>query len=357
MRAAFMLPHALILMALSQLKNEPLDAFRANFAAIRAELSFDYVEGPFKNGGAALWKGGRAELVENSATRVIGRWACDGKAEYYHFSSSPEILERAAKDQVTVAAGKASFSVRFVAKTEALWDGEILCIHEHNPHVIDGRGLSRWGNIEVKTLDREPFLFGGRGPFHWGFTTRFPEILKIWFPNAKRSGRRVLRCGHPTDLEVYRREEPGEGWLQLEVAYDLDSRHVPRFARFMSVNAKEDIAFAQEFYLIEARPCASGGFVPTEYYTRGLTLNDFRKQYPEYNDETELTLPDPGVGGGHFRASNFRDFQGSVALTDVREVRRIDAVGGSVELPADPVSLSLDQIKTLLGGRLAAPGR
>ena len=147
-----MLSHALILLALSQLKNEPLDAYRANFAAIRAELSFDYVEGPLKNSGAALWKGGRAELVENCDTRVVGRWACDGKTEYYHFSSTPEILERAAKDEVTVASGKASFSVRFVAKTEALWDGEILCIHEHNPHEIDGRRLSRWANIEVKTL-------------------------------------------------------------------------------------------------------------------------------------------------------------------------------------------------------------
>jgi hypothetical protein len=352
-----MLTSTLMVLALSQLPIEPLDAFRANFAAVRAELSFDYVEGPFKNGGSALWKGGRAELVENRETRVVGRWACDGKVEYYHFSSTPEILERAAKDQVTVAAGKASFSVRFVAKTEALWDGEILCVHEDNPHAIDGRGLSRWGNIEVKTLDREPFLFGGRGAFHWGLTTRFPEILKIWFPNAKPSRRKVQRCGHPTELEVYRREEPGEGWLQLEVAYDLDNRHVPRFARFMSVNVKEDIAFAQEYYLIEARPCASGGFVPTEYYTRGLTLNGFRKKYPEYNEETELTLPAPRVGGGHFRASKFCDFQGPVALTDVQEVRWIDAAGGSVELPAAPVSLSLDQIKSLLGARLKTPER
>ncbi len=117
-----MLAHALMLFAVSQLPIELLDAFRANSAAIRAELSFDHVAGTFKDGGSALWKGGRAELVEKAETRVVGRWACDGKVEYYHFSSTPEILERAAKDQVTVAAGKASFTVPFVAKTEALWD-------------------------------------------------------------------------------------------------------------------------------------------------------------------------------------------------------------------------------------------
>ena len=167
----------------------------------------------------------------------------------------------------------------------------------------------------------------------------------------------MLRCGHPTELEVYRREDPGQGWLQLEVAHDLENGHVPRFARFLSVNAQNDIAFAQEFYLIAARLCALGGFVPTEYYTRGLTLNGFRKQYPEYNEETELKLPDPRVGGGHFRASNFRDFQGPVALEDVQAVRRIDAAGGSVELPEVPVSLSLDHIKNLLGARLKTPAR
>jgi hypothetical protein len=32
-------------------------------------------------------------------------------------------------------------------------------------------------------------------------------------------------------------------------------------------------------------------------------------------------------------------------------------VGGSVELPAAPMSLSLDQIKSLLGARLKTPER
>ena len=125
---------ALVLVALSQVQPGPLDGFRANYASMKAEVDFDYTEGDLKPGTDRPWNGGRPAYAESADSRVTGRWACDGTAEYFHYSSTEDVLERASKDKVKQESGKVYFNIRFVPKTEAIWNGQILCGHVDSPH-------------------------------------------------------------------------------------------------------------------------------------------------------------------------------------------------------------------------------
>jgi hypothetical protein len=349
----------LALLAVSQLPPGPLDAFRNNYASIKVALDFDYSEGNFNEGSGRLWSGGQPAYVENPKRRIVGDWKCDGQAEYFRFSSPEEVLDQASKDVVKQEAGKAYFNVPFTPKTEAIWDGAVLCGHSENPHRRRTGGDADWNVLSAQVPD-EPLLdiLGtARGPFHWGFCF-FPQILKH-YAGTTPSRRGADRWGHPTEVEVYRKDAPdgSKNWDQLEVSYDPSIGYLPRFVRGFSCFDAADQLSVDEVYLIEARPCAAGGFVPTEWYNVSFMVDGFRRRFPKYDDTTDFNVRAAQLGVSHFRASRVTDFKGTVALVDIGGVHSIGTIGGMVSLRSRRASLTIDDVKRTVGERLTTPQR
>jgi len=349
-----------VLLALSQLPPGPLDAFRANYASIKAELDLEYTQGSFKD-TKRLWEGLIPNYVEshteNTDLTIVGHWACDGVAEYLRFGSPEEVLDRASKDHLKKEAGKVFYNIFFIEKTEALWDGEILCGHQEHPHFRQLKDNPGWRTVRVNVIDDEmaSYLSQGRGPFQWGFV--FPHILK-YYNGSTPSRRRAVRWGNPTEVEIYRKDAAdGKSWVQIEVSYDPAIGYLPRFVRTLTYYSPDDRAGCREIYLIESRPCAAGGFAPTEWYDIMFDAPRFKSRFPNYDESTDLAPPMTEVGVGHFRASNFRDFSGPVALTEIKTIHSIASIGGTIARPANISSLSLGDVKKLLGRRITTPAQ
>lgn len=351
----------LVVLSQSQLAPGPLDAFRANYASMKAELDFEFTGGAFRDNQKRLWLGQLPVYVEshteNTDLTLVGHWACDGKAEYYRFGSPADILQRASKDQLKKEAGKVFYNVSFIPRTELLWDGELLVGHREHPHFKDTAGNPDWTIVRANIIDdmKAGYLGEGRGPLQW--TLIFPHILKF-YDNAPLSRHHAIRWGNPTEVETRRKEgSDGNGWEQIEVSFDPSIGYLPRFVRFLSYYSPGDVASVGEMYLIEARPCAAGGFVPTEWFDIIFDVPNFRARFPDYDESTDLAAPMNQVNVTHFRASNFRDFPGPVALREVRDVRSVAGIGGFVKSPPDTSSLSLGDVKKLLGPRLNTPAQ
>ena len=83
---------------LGQVSPGPLDAFRANFASIRADVDFVYEHGHADSAtieGDRLWAGQVVGFEEHPARGAIGRWSYDGKLERYEISTPPSALQDA----------------------------------------------------------------------------------------------------------------------------------------------------------------------------------------------------------------------------------------------------------------------
>ncbi len=354
-----------VLAVLSQLPPGPLDGFRANFALIKAKMDFEFTGGAFKD-NARLWEGKISKYEEyhipDRDLTITGQWACDGSAEYYRYGSPEEILDRASRDRLTKGAGKVYYKTLFIEKTEALWDGEILCGHQNHPHYRNEKENPHWKIVHTSVIGGNEveagYLGGGSGPFHFPRGAIFPHVLKS-YGSAPPLRRQALRWGNPTEVEVYRQDLPdGKGWRQLEVSYDPAIGYLPRFVRALVYYSPKDAASFDETYLIDARPCTAGGFVPAEWYNIAFDVPNFKARHPKYDESTDLAPPLPRLSGGcHFRASNIRDFTGPVALVELQEVHSIAAMGGTVPRPKNMSSLSFDDLERLLGDRIRTPAQ
>ena len=341
------------LATLGQATPGPLDGFRANYASIKAAMDYQYLGGTLDGDPSRIWEERKPVFVENRASAIVGHWACDGVSELYRYRSSDEVLELAKQNPPRREASKMLFQVRVVDKVEALWDGETLASHAASPYNTAPEKEFSWTAIQISTVSEEPAtLTDGRGPFYWGFSYTFPQILKARFPGVIPTRRHSQRGGHAVEVETYRQDSPNGARLQFEVSYDPMIGYLPRFARIISVNPSGD-AIAKEMYLVEAKHCAAGGFVPTEWYDTFVMVEGFAKRFPNYDADTVLQT-EGRVGAGHFLASSFGNLKGPVALTDLKDVNTISTPGGWIPLRSKN-ALTLTNIKTLAGTRLSNP--
>jgi hypothetical protein len=346
---------ALALCVFMQTPPSPLDGFRANLASTKAQLDYHFQVGEFQGEGWKPWDEPMPPFAETIPDdRVVGRWACDGQTEYYSFASPPDVLERAAKDELRYDAGKVFYNVRFVPKTEFLWNGEIQCWHSESPHVRGRKGGDpRWSTVRAERIESNSLFRNVGGPFLWGFGA-FPHELAA-YDGVTPERRRCIRYERPLDVEIYKRSGRGDGWLQLEVFYDSQIGYLPRFVRSLSYDARADRCTTFEFFLKEARPCAAGGFVPWEWYNWFFQVERFGTKFPKYQ-YTDRIGPAPAVKGfAHYKADRLRSLAGPVALTDLAAVRSVRGVGGEVRLDRRPASLTLSEVTALLGKRLWMP--
>jgi hypothetical protein len=337
----------------SQVTPGPLDAFAANYASIRAEMDFEYADCTFDGQVADLWSDKKPEFRTDRESRILGHWACDGEAESFSFRSCAEMLARVGANPPRVEAGKLFMPARYVPTTEALWDGRVLAWHTRDPIRDPAGSAFSWQAVHVGFMYEEPgCLTEGRGPFYWGFSYTFPQIIRAHFSGIVPSVRRSIRGGRPVEVEVYRREEPQGGWTQFEVSYDATQGYLPRFARIVSL-ASEDNALGKEMYLLQATPSAAGAFVPTEWFDTFFVVESFSKRFPHYDDDAVLKAAGK-IHGGHFRASGVKTRSSPVALTDLKGVGTLNTPGGWLRIRKTG-SLTLSTIRQLAGKNLTDP--
>jgi hypothetical protein len=335
----------------------PLDAFRVNYAAVKVDLEYEFVSGSMSPADAArIWENGGSGLRERSETKLNGRWSCDGEGEYFEFGSPDEVI----------AAGKAALKqdigqsvlhstgmgrkhgLSYIPRTEALFDGVILAGHQENEWANDGGTV-----INVWTDGSPGYVLLGKSPFlYWG-TYPFPQILRAHFPGVKPERRKLVRNGRPLEVEIYKKMQSAVDWLQIEIDYDPSVAYLPRHIRMVNFSTTIN-TYISEVYVTGSKPCAAGGFVPTEWYSVMFGLAKFGALYPNYDVETVLE-PTNEVGVGRFKVTQFKDRAAPVALTQLGEINSIASAGGKVRIGPGVHSLTLDAIKSRMGRKLSDP--
>lgn len=355
----------ILLASLGQAAIEPLEAFRANYAAIKIDLDFTVKRGVLLDSEDKIWTGELERVFQNKDMPVgdlEGHWACDGVTEYIRFSSTPERLAKAAQERLIVAQPKnadvAKVRVRafYVPLTECLWDGETLVSHAM-PRPIGARAddsVPRDLSVRIPGNELNP-LTSGRGPFYWGFTDAFPHILL-----GKYRGRRVEKSskilgGKQVIVEVYRVGEPGPNAAgicnQLEVAYDPAAGYLPRFARRIDYSFKPHAtALVKEMYLTGTLPCAAGGILPIDWIGTFYAIPEFNLAFPDYHAFDKLIAP-KNIWE-RFHAFNIQDRKAPVELVNTKAIQSIATANGVVPVPPNSGRLTLSRVKLILGAGL-----
>jgi hypothetical protein len=317
----------------------PLDAFRANAKAIRVNVEFEYSAGLLDSSALpkeGLWGSKALGFVPRGV--IVGRWESDGESE--HFVCGPD---RAAltgpRSPVT------EHSQQQLVPFELLFGGEFQAYHPLG-----------FGIIDILATESAKGLIPGTGPFRWWDPAGFPHMIEEKMSGARLERLTALHDGHPTEVEVYSLEgTAGDDRTWMEIAYDPSVGYLPRYSRMTFTVPNKKSAWVKQFYLVDARPCAAGGFVPTEWYETYFSVDDFLGRYPEFTHQTLLSPTSRQSRVGYFRATKFEDRRSAVALDHLDGVRMIAAPGGFVGLPATVEALTVSDIRALCGSRLTRP--
>ena len=330
---------ALVLAAVGQVAPGPLDAFRANYASIRVSVEYEFEGGPVGAGtirSPRFWKDGRP-TIRKSRTVTRGRWACDGTTEYFLVNS----------DHWNAAADEAQLNEdASIDLVEALWrpGDQWTAWHERTGP-----------RIEVLQLDSPPVLSVGTSPFYWWGPEPFPNKLDYFLPSEVQDEVRRVEW-EETPVEVvnyYKTFEGRPNWVQLEIGYDPSVGFLPRVGRIASHGPSGTVL--SEFFLVEARACRDGGFIPVEWYETIFRDDHGRGDATRYRLERPLN-PRGEVYLTHFLARKVEDLEDAVALERLDGATALAAPGGEVTIPDGTRRLTLARIESLLGPRLNAFG-
>jgi len=159
--------------------------------------------------------------------------------------------------------------------------------------------------------------------------------------------------GHRTEAEVYRQE--ARPHVSLEVHYDPSVGYLPRYMRIYGIDPNSRRGTVKEMYLIEAQPCAAGGVVPTEWFETAFIVDRFPDRYPQPDLNTVFTPTYPKIGLRHYKATHVADRKAAVNLVQLDGLRIVSTEGGFVQLQHQPRSLSMAEVKAILGKKLTNP--
>ena len=330
----------LAVVAISQLRAEPLDAFRANLAAIKADVEFTYKLGRIDRSSikGGLWGDGRPEPAEFPAQTAMGRWEYDGSVQ--HLVSRPRAdLPRPDSHH----GGLTTYQFPF----EMIYDGQSVAFHPLGKE----DGLT----IHVMNSDRPALIC--RGPFMYLWPRPFPDWLGDAIPGVKPTYKTAIRGGRNTEVATYRRDGTN-GYSLVEVCYDPSIGYLPRYVRFLAHatrGEKKGYADCKEMYLLDARPCAEGGFVPCEFYELSFGSKGFPADYLEVDYDTITGFAANSVSMGHFLVTKFEDRKTPVKLDHLDGMMYISGIGGTIPLGRVPQSLDLGEAKSLLGRKFSEP--
>jgi len=323
----------------------PLDGFRANFAAIKVEADYEFIRSfvdPRVIVERSFWTDPSFASVEIDESRLVGQWQCDGITQYFLFGSPQDLIDKVSKEPVEKRGAK--MRRQYVPRIEALYDGTTYVGH---PIADYSQGDPRYLAASADT--KVGLVALGKAPLFWWLETPFPQLIEAKFGGVVPEWKRVMRQGRPLECEIYRINY-GKTFQQLEVSFDPSLGFLPRLIR--SVTGGGGTAQVWEFYLIDAKPCKAGGFVPTEWYESEFKATGMPD---DYDDMTSL-VPDARVLVGHLKVNKLKDRDRPVSLQYLKGVRAIAAIGGMVPL-AETGTLSIGEVKSLTGRKLTEAGR
>jgi hypothetical protein len=319
----------------------PSDAFRINKESIKARVDYEYHEGfPSKDfkSGDQLWSPSRPTFIPRPYKSLTGQWDSDGRVDRYEVHPDPAEWAKRTRPPIGAKVGVG------LIPNECLFDGETFAHHDFAMYP---------GAPDLPLLNvlqqRQPAMAEdiGWGPFHWAGIFPLQEILATRFRGVTPERKTAVRGGHPTEVEVYQIPQPDNGSYRLQICYDPSIGYLPRYTR--GVSHYHGKTFIVENFVVNAMPCKEGGFIPMEWFTLSYDIEDFERNYPDYNDNSELLKGRTRFNAGHFRASKMVDRDAPVALEHVGMIRAIGGQGNFVTLKAPPESFTLEQIKQILG--------
>ena len=307
------------LFLLGQVEPGPLDGFQANYMAIKVDLDYEFWGGEHigpQQFARAKSQGVQA-LGEAAQLLDVGSWGCDGSTEYF-LSRLPDKLLKAEREKPPERRTYATIM------TEAIYDGSFFVCH-HDEFYDE----LRRSPIGVATDDDHISI--RYSPFLWFLDYSFPKCLEIYAPGARPQRRTAVRDGRLLVVEVYDgRDARSNVPHRVEVWYDPSIGCLPRFARSFATG--KEVTTISEMNLIEARSCAAGGFVSTQWTRTVFVVKDLAKRYPQYDIDTVLEPSDADGGINFFKATNLRDRSKPVALVKLDGVNRFDYRGRQIQL-------------------------
>lgn len=319
----------------------PLDAFRANFASIHANVRYETsyaLINPSALGRGRFWEAGPPERLARSTTEVRGRWECDGDGERFLTEGRP-------KPRVASATRVSQLILAEDVATEVVFDARTLAWHNLGRRFVEVMPRARLPH-EIPNVAYGPF-------FGWGTLDPFPQNLE-GSSGIVGSRRALTWNGYRLDAESYQRAVPS-GWVRFDVAFDPTVGYLPRFGRVTSYSRERDEAVLGEIFLKEARPCRAGGFIPVESYYTSYGLTSFSKFLDDLRVEATFPLPPGDLYLGHYRAVEVTDREGPVAVEKLEGINGLSTAGGFVPLGTDSGPLTLERIRTLAGPKLTDP--
>lgn len=152
---------AILLVCLSHTPVTPLDAFRANLAATKADITFVFTSGEVSGDVVdklRSWASDGVTLPETPETTITGRWTCDGAAEML-------TCRHPAPKAATPSGGEGVVGQKIPPKAlpAPSWAGfEVLCDGE-----VQAEHRLGEPDIQIHLDDAPGMALLGRGPFCW----------------------------------------------------------------------------------------------------------------------------------------------------------------------------------------------
>ncbi|SIN83305.1 hypothetical protein SAMN05444166_1171 [Singulisphaera sp. GP187] len=332
---------SMILVLVTQSNVGPIDAFRANEAAIHAKIEFTHQTGTIHQDeivSGRIWTSGDHGMVVSQDYTVVGMWESNGNVQHTKSGLSVEAKK-------TLPEPKAGMFVPWKPDIEVLsGNGMSACYYVADKFMIEVEARE-----EPKCLDY--------GPFHFSLVS-FKASLEKTFNKIKPVVKQGLRGGHPCEIEIYR-EGIGNTWIQHELAYDPAIGYLPRSIRTIFVQkggSQAGSGVVNEMFLANAQITSGGGFVPTEWVRAYYLVNNFEATYPNYSDETVLKPAERHVSLSQFKVTKFEDLspKASIRFANTENAYAISSPGGVVRLKDKARSLSLEQIKAIVGAKMTS---
>jgi hypothetical protein len=344
----------------SQAQVGSLDAFRSNFAAIKAEIIFEFHYGyaDLKTiDRLRLWNTKGINIKEN-LDHYVGRWRCDGSAVHLTFMPVDRDLKDLTADEIREILDKKAH--KDIKKSST----------ENQSQNINRSGFEELSNdeldaqlkfddptfIDVNLLLESGLIQNRRDPFSWWGSYRFPYNLIQDLSHEKSSTQSTMIHDFPLEVLSFQKKMDSGEWYRYDFFHDPSAAYLPRYVRM--IGASDNGSVCKEMFLIETRRCAAGGFVPLEYYE-----TEFVCVSPRYSENPKLDMsysPRPRGGDfpfvlGHFLVKDFKDFKGKAALEPLKVTHSITARGGRSPLTSN-TPLTIERMKLILGKKIYEHG-
>lgn len=335
----------------------PFDAYRANRRGISAEVSFEFEQGDLRVRAQDAWTRSAIQFAPNPQLKILGEWASDGDAEYFHYGSASDAIARACSvgDQTPRVSGLRKPKLFYSRTMEALTDGRTFAHHSFDPVWHPDKSESSYRTISVQEIGRDlprEMVRRGSSPFRFLPGPDLDRWITDEFIGRTAQSFDGTVGGHAVEFEVRRRETRGGGYELLEIGYDPSIGYLPRFVRIMTVGSSLS-AYVHDVYLLDAWRSPGGSFVPSEWYTDSFEISSLRKQFPNY--ETGMPMRPALTGGAHFRLASRHALERPIALRELDRVEAIGSAGGIVEFRPTGRPLDLNRLRATLGSRLSNP--